>query len=570
MSAMPFAEQFATPVEGEIGPVVDRRNEFGEPFRLRWGRLRFNLARGPEANLKVVLKIDRHEGVREHYIVDADPYDVDPVRHRRVTRDFFLDPRSRRLGPATGVKFSFIVHLHGRSIPSEFDYAIIDGDRLVRDESPVRFTIGQRTGANTYRTHEVDAALLQRDVDWYNHHFDALRVVPKFTKGTPGHPFHPKRAIHDLIDHVVRLYRERRGGGRGIEVCVDCIDDADFVNHLIFAREAGVPVQCVVDWRKAMLTDSDNYARLKRSRVELVGVFCIQHHPSIEVATDMHTKFIVFGEDDCLQGSFNITFDRWGSNWESGLVFHSQGVCRLLDNVFQSIRGGVIQRYGIDPLSPFNLLYTFGVHTMRNSRTYRPHQAILAEINRARRSLRLCLFTIGELRGEYDDSVVDALIQAHRRGVDVRMILNGHVVRQGDPARQYTMAEELRRPLLPSVARLLRAGVRVALAYGLHDQRVPYCPIHSKYCVIDEEIVIEGSFNWYNTSVYSHDLLVIAANSELARAYLHEFDQILRLFRFPAAAYGVYSAPEAASGGAACCPGDGGAPATVGACGLGA
>lgn len=85
----------------------------------------------------------------------------------------------------------------------------------------------------------------------------------------------------------------------------------------------------------------------------------------------MHNKFIIFGDEDAIVGSFNITFDRWGDNWESGLTFRSFGVCRLLDNIFQACRGGVIQRYGIDPLAPFNLLYTFGRTAMLNGRYYR-------------------------------------------------------------------------------------------------------------------------------------------------------------------------------------------------------
>jgi hypothetical protein len=49
--------------------------------------------------------------------------------------------------------------------------------------------------------------------------------------------------------------------------------------------------------------------------------------------------------------------------------------------------------------------------------------------------------------------------------------------------------------------------------------------------VIDDYIVIEGSFNWYNTSVFSHDLIVIAAHHEVAKPYLYELEQIRRLFR---------------------------------------
>ena len=167
----------------------------------------------------------------------------------------------------------------------------------------------------------------------------------------------------------------------------------------------------------------------------------------------------------------------------------------------------------------------------RNGEDYRPHQAILSEIHRARHSIKLVLFLIGELRGEHHDSVIDALIQAQRRGVDVRIILNGHLARQGVPGRSTPMAEELNRPLLPSIMRLKEAGIPVALGYGDTTIAVPYSPIHSKYCIIDNYIVLEGSFNWYNTSVFSHDIVIVAANHQVAEPYLFEFDQILRRLR---------------------------------------
>ena len=203
----------------------------------------------------------------------------------------------------------------------------------------------------------------------------------------------------------------------------------------------------------------------------------------------------------------------------------------------------MIQHYGVDPLSPINLLYTFGHHTILNGNLYRPHNAILSEIGRARHSIRASLFLIHELRGEHGDSVIDALLHAHARGVDIQIVLNGHMARQGDPGQAHNMDEELRRPLLPAVARLVHGGIPVALAYGQTDQQVPYCPLHSKYCVIDDTVVLDGSFNWYNTSVLSHDLLVVARNPELARSYLHEFGQILRLFRFPSGINGPFGAP---------------------------
>jgi phosphatidylserine/phosphatidylglycerophosphate/cardiolipin synthase-like enzyme len=205
------------------------------------------------------------------------------------------------------------------------------------------------------------------------------------------------------------------------------------------------------------LTNSSNYVRLKRAGIELLGVFCTPHHHLIEVAPDMHTKFIIFNDEDCILGSFNITFDRWWANWESGMTFHSKGVCRLLDNVFQSERGGVNQKYGIDPLSHFNLLYTYGRHALLDGKYYRPHHAILAEIHRARHSIKLTLFLIGNLLGEHGDSVVDALIHARHRGVHVHILLNGHLARQGRVGSRTFDARGAESPPLPA-AQALRIG----------------------------------------------------------------------------------------------------------------
>ncbi len=525
------AEKYVIPLEGELGASVGKSNELQEVFSIRWGSIRFEILWGVGVNVKVILKVHRSDRTCDRFIVDTDPYEVRWNAHKRVTRDFFIQPFPKKQGTIRCVKFSYIVHLNERSIPSSYDYIFMDGSHFEEDGHQQRQITNEWTTPNAYRTAELNAGLLQRDMDWYNRHFESLNVIPKFTKGQPSHPYHPKRFIHDRIDSVINKKKTNPEGSYGIKVCVDCIDDTDFASHLIYAHEKNVNVQCIVDWRKLTLTTSDNYLRLGRSGIELLGVFCTPKDSLIEVAPDMHNKFIIFGEEDCILGSFNITFDRWGANWESGLTFRSRGVCRLLDNVFQSVRGGVIQRYGIDPLSRFNLLYTYGRHAMLNGKYYRPHHAIISEINRSRYSIRACLFLLGELQGEYADSVVDALIKAKGRGVSVRMIFNGHMAREGSPAREYSMRDELNRPLMPAISRLRRARIPIALAYGLTDHTVPYSPLHSKYCVIDDHIILDGSFNWYNTSAFSHDLLVVIKDYDVAGHYSYEFDQILRLLR---------------------------------------
>lgn len=528
---MRSAEDYALPVDGNLGASFVRQNDFNEQFHLRLGRINFNVSYGVKVNVKVILRVHRDNDICERFIVDTDPYDVQWNFHRRRSRDFYINPSSNVFGQINCVKFAYVVHLDEQSIVSQKEYIFMDLGQLAEASPQYRRITADWATDNSYRTFETNSRELQNDVDWYNQHFDSLRINPKFTKGQPFHPYHPKRFIHDHIDQVIRCKQDNPDRFCTIKVSVDCIDDTDFARHLVHASHQGVWVQCIVDWRKMTLTNSANYALLKRAGIELLGVFCTPKHHLIEVDPDMHTKFIIFNDEDCILGSFNITFDRWWANWESGMSFHSKGICRLLDNVFQSERGGVNQKYVIDPLSHFNLLYTFGRHTLADGKYYRPHQAILAEINRARHSIKLTLFLIGELHGEYGDSVVDALKHAKQRGLDVRILLNGHLARAGRVGIERTMDEELGRELLPAVQRLKSAGIPVGLVYGQTDSPVPYSPIHSKYCIIDETTVIDGSFNWYNTSAFSHDLTVVVRNRDVAQAYAHEFEQIQRLFR---------------------------------------
>ena len=526
-----YAEDFATPLSCALSAPFPRRNDLGDLFFLRWARIRFRLDWGPEMNLKVVVKVWHADNSCDAYVVPTDPVESTPFSQIRVTRDIFVHPSPRDQGPVTGVKFSYILHLRGRSFPSRHEYLLFHAG-TVADPSPYDGPLPSfgRT-PNPHRTVEADPALLQRDSDYASTHLESLGATPKFTKGLPYHPFHPRQYIHQMLDAMIARHRSSPSRDHSVKICVDCIDDDDFVRHVLHAYHCGVPVQIIVDWRKLTLTNSPNYTALKRAGLEILGEVCTCRDPAAEVATDMHNKFITFGDEDAVIGSFNIGFGRWGDNWESGMTFRSRGVVRLLDNIFQSIRGGVIQPRGVDPFAPFNLLYTFGATTSAGGAPYLPHHAILSEINRATSSISIALFLIGELRGPHGSSVIDALIRAKDRGVSVRVILNGHLAREGSPATPHPWDEEIRRPLLPAVRRLAAARVPVALVYGQHDRPVPYSPLHSKQCVIDSSIILDGSFNWYNTSVYSHDLLIVMKHHDFARLYLQEHEQILSSFR---------------------------------------
>ena len=189
-----------------------RVNDFNDKFYIRWGKIEFDVFYGVQANVKVILKVYRDNSICETYIVDTDAYDIQWDRHKRSTRDFYIHPFSNNFGQINCIKFSFIVHLDEHSIASQSEYIFMDWHQA---SGWTTRSIGKSPAngqpPNAYRTYELNAGELQSDVDWYNHHFESLNLMPKFTKGQQYHPYHPKRYIHDHIDKVIRSKRENPG-----------------------------------------------------------------------------------------------------------------------------------------------------------------------------------------------------------------------------------------------------------------------------------------------------------------------------------------------------------------------
>ena len=96
---------------------------------------------------------------------------------------------------------------------------------------------------------------------------------------------------------------------------------------------------------------------------------------------------------------------------------------------------------------------------------------MLDAINHASRSLRIKMFVFS------DPAILQAVIAAHKRGVDVRVMLN--------PARRSGESEnEESRKLLTS------AGVNVL------DSNPAFDLTHEKSMVVDDETAFVMSFNW--------------------------------------------------------------------------
>jgi len=125
-------------------------------------------------------------------------------------------------------------------------------------------------------------------------------------------------------------------------------------------------------------------------------------------------------------------------------------------------------------------------------------QVITHYISHARSSIHILMFSFTL------DSIVDALIASHRRGVEVKVVL------------------ETEQILSDIYWKLKNAGIEVR-----NDTNPSF--MHDKIAIIDGEIVLTGSYNWTKTAEHANnENLVVIRDVGIAARYEMEFQRIWR------------------------------------------
>lgn len=120
----------------------------------------------------------------------------------------------------------------------------------------------------------------------------------------------------------------------------------------------------------------------------------------------------------------------------------------------------------------------------------------------ARKTLDISVFTIS------DDRLSDAIIAAHKRGIQVRLITdNDKALDQGS-----------------DIARLIAYGVDVRM-----DNTANH--MHHKFAVVDKRILVNGSFNWTRSATdYNQENILVTNEPKLVAAYFSEFESLWNEF----------------------------------------
>jgi mitochondrial cardiolipin hydrolase len=125
-------------------------------------------------------------------------------------------------------------------------------------------------------------------------------------------------------------------------------------------------------------------------------------------------------------------------------------------------------------------------------------QKIIALCGQAKKSIKVCVFTIS------DNPISQAILKAHQRGVDVRVI--------SDDDKSFDKGSD--------VDRLSREGVPVRL-----DKSPDH--MHHKFAIFDGSELLNGSFNWTRSaSEVNRENILVTNTRALIKPYVKEFDRL--------------------------------------------
>lgn len=120
----------------------------------------------------------------------------------------------------------------------------------------------------------------------------------------------------------------------------------------------------------------------------------------------------------------------------------------------------------------------------------------------ARTSLDISVFTLS------DDRLSRAIVDTHKRGVKVRLITDNDKSLDEGSDVEYLAAE----------------GIEVRM-----DNTPNH--MHHKFAVIDQRILVNGSFNWTRSATeYNQENILVTDEPGLVVAYLHEFESLWEEF----------------------------------------
>jgi phosphatidylserine/phosphatidylglycerophosphate/cardiolipin synthase-like enzyme len=315
----------------------------------------------------------------------------------------------------------------------------------------------------------------------------------------------PERAVMAEIDKVITAKREDPDGHHYIYASVFNINDPRIVDKLIEAHRNGVDVKLLTAAHQMTpdKTWQTEYPRLQQAGIPVIGMVRDQEFAS------NHTKFAVFDGKAVTTGSYNWETRSAEDNNENMMILRSPEVAAQYLEMFRAIGGGPQIDRPVDPSSKLNIYY---------SQQHDVPKVICQELDRAEKDITVSMFTLRTLKDNDGQDVLDALVRAKQRGVNVTVVLEKNIADAGEYYGRTT-------PNDLTDERLAEHGIEIVKIHTNYNNN-KYAAMHHKFAVIDGETTLTGPYNWYSGSKVSDDDLVLVRDKTVANRYLGEVNNL--------------------------------------------
>jgi phosphatidylserine/phosphatidylglycerophosphate/cardiolipin synthase-like enzyme len=352
------------------------------------------------------------------------------------------------------------------------------------------------------------------------HSQDEETAMPKIVGNVEFHAGPHDVGASDDLEQVVADFID--GATKRLEIAVQELESLPIAEAIVRARRRKVLVKLVVeqDYLKSSRAREDPWTPLGKNESNRTILTAILRS-NIDIKADyntsiFHQKFIIRDRSSVLTGSTNFTPTGTHENLNHLVIVHDQAVAAVYAKEFKEIQQGHFgkRNEGHDPV-PKDLVVSDVPIRVLFAPDHNPEMEIMKQMMKARSRIDFAIFTFSKSSG-----IDDTLIRLRDLNMPIRGAFDG---RQG--AQDWA-----------AIPALKSAGCEL---WAVHKGR-GVSKLHHKLMVLDDEVVIAGSFNYTGPANNLNDENIIilgdldtgsaarqTAQRQIARFARKEIDRII-------------------------------------------
>jgi len=285
------------------------------------------------------------------------------------------------------------------------------------------------------------------------------------------------------------------GAQKRLFIAVQELDSQPIAEAIIRAKQRKVLVKLVLeaDYLLEKIAAADPFLASGENEVNRVLHDAVLR-ANINVHSDynpgiFHQKFIVRDSNSILTGSTNFTVTDTSANLNHIVIVHDRNVAKNYDQEYDEIQQGHFGKLneGHDP-TPAEVMVSNVRVKILFAPDHNPEMEIMKQIAKAKRRVDFAIFTFASSSG-----IDDQLVLAKQAGISIRGALFKSQANQA-----WSASETLKNAGL-SLFFIPRSGLPEPKPRKLHH----------KLMVIDEQLIIAGSFNYTGPATQLNDENII-------------------------------------------------------------